>query len=79
MDSPGLTVGVEDPCLRTQIVPGDITTVMTAPIMGGDSLNLVTELGPAWPWSDTIDNDVPDTIATGVCGPLTYFVVTTTY
>lgn len=78
MPSPGLQVSVVDPCLNTQIIPGDIVTVMQAPILGGDSLNLFTELGIAWPWTDTVDQDVPDSIAIGVCGPLEYFVVTNT-
>ena len=71
----GLVLGVNDPCLNTQIVTSDITTVMAQPIFGYDELNLYVELqGQQWPWTDTVDVSVSDTIGTQMCGPLIYSI-----
>lgn len=48
---------------------------MQAPILGSndlDSLNLFTELGAYWPWSDSVT--IEANLSSDLCGPLEYFI-----
>lgn len=47
---------------------------MNAPILGADSLNLNTELGQFWPWTDTVDAATDASVCINCCGPLVYQV-----
>lgn len=65
-------VFVVNPCLETNVVAGEITTVMSAPRLDFNSLSLQQEMGPFWPFTDTVDNQFPEPYN---CGRIDYVIL----
>jgi len=72
-------VKVVDPCFNTKIVTSDISTMMSASILGYDELDLATELQSKWTWIDTVDNSISPSVCTNCCGPIVYEVTDTLF
>ena len=69
-------ITVLNPCLETNINGGYIGTVMQAPILGTDQLNLKAEMGPdMWPFFDTVDMAFPALAYN--CGMIKYIILDT--
>ena len=66
-------ITILNPCLDTRVIGGSINYKMTAPILGNDSLNLVTEMGNEWPFYDTIDQTFPTYSYN--CGQILYVIL----
>ena len=62
-----------NPCLDTNINAGYINYMMTAPILGNDSLNLNVEMGSLWPFTDTVDTTFPNFNYN--CGQILYVIL----
>ena len=75
-----LTINIHDPCPDAIIAVSDIKSIMQAPILGShelDSLNLFSELGAQWPWSDSVTIAADSNV--GLCGPLEYFITNASF
>ena len=50
---------------------------MSEPILQTDSLSLSFEMGTGWPWIDTIDADISNSLyGSSLCGEIQYVVRT---
>ena len=63
------TVSISDPCVATEIIPGQINTVLRSSAFQRAWVDLKVEMGSAYPFSDTIDRKYPEV---DNCGPIFY-------
>lgn len=76
-NSPEFAVQITDPCTSTELITAPITTMMRQPILQTESLSMTFEMGNGWPWIDTIDADISNSIyGSGLCGQIEYAVRT---
>jgi len=65
-------INVLNPCVDSEIKVAPITTILEAPILGTNALSLINEMGPAWPFYDTVDLAYPQVQN---CGRIVYEIL----